>query len=146
MKTDNPKQIAQAWIVYQRNWWAYEKANTLCWRHPVKAWALLQQLLELADTKDLILDVGAGPLEDFIRHHAPSYIQRIESLAANNIRFRKALRNVWIPASNDDVSRRLVNLGCIPLEPSNKEKSPTRRSSTSSHKVRRPVRPVVGLK
>ena len=125
MKTDNPKQIARAWILYQRNWWAYEKAHNLCWRHPVKAWALLQHLLELADTKDLILDVGAGPLEDFIRHHATSYIKRIESLATNNIRFRKALRNVWIPASHDEVSRRLVNLGCIPLDLSNKKKSPT---------------------
>ena len=138
MKTDNPKQIARAWIVYQRNWWAYEKAQNLCWRHPVKAWDLLQHLLELADTKEMILDIGAGPLEDFIRHHAPAYIKRIESLAAINNRFRKALRNVWIPASNDGVSKRLVNLGCIPLDLSNKQKSPTRGSRVPSTRCRVP--------
>ena len=134
---NNLKQIARAWIVYQRNWWAYEKAQNLCWRHPVKAWDLLQHLLELADTKEMILDIGAGPLEDFIRYHAPSYIKRIEALAAKNNRFRKALRIVWIPAGNDDVTKRLVNLGCIPLEPKKNKKSPTRRSTPTAHKVRR---------
>lgn len=123
MKICNPKQIARAWVVFQRNWWAHNQVVALCREHPKKAWALLQHLLVLANTKDLILDVGAGPLEDFIRTHASTYIKRIELLAANNIRFRKALRNVWIPASNDDVSRRLVKLGCIPLELTNKKKA-----------------------
>lgn len=120
MKSTHPKQIARAWVVFQRNWWAYNQVVALCREHPQKAWALIQHLLVLADTKELILDVGAGPLEDFIRAHASTYIKRIEMLAANNIRFRKALRNVWIPASNDDVSIRLVKLGCIPLELTNK--------------------------
>ena len=126
---NNLEQIARAWIVYQRNWWAYEKAQNLCWRYPVKAWDLLQHLLDLADTKEMILDIGSGPLEDFIRCHAPSFIKRIEALAAKNNRFRKALRIVWIPAGNDDVTKRLVNLGCIPLDPKETKKSPTRRST-----------------
>lgn len=133
MKTDNPKQIARAWIVCQRNWWAYEKAQNLCWRHPVKAWGLLPHLLELADTKETILDIGAGPLEDFIRYHAPTYIKRIEALAAINNRFREALRIVWIPAGNDDVTKRLVGLGCIPLQPRNTKKSPAKRSAPAVH-------------
>ena len=135
---NNLKQIARAWIVYQRNWWAYEKAQNLCWRHPVKAWDLLQHLLELADTMEMILDIGAGPLEDFIRYHAPSYIKRIEALAAKNNRFRKALRIVWIPAGNDDVTKRLVNLGCISLEQTNKMKSPTMGSRVPVTRCRVP--------
>ena len=123
MKICNPKQIARAWVVFQRNWWAHNQVVALCREHPKKAWALLQHLLVLANTKDLILDVGAGPLEDFIRAHASTYIKRIELLAANNVRFRKALRNVWIPAGKDDATMRLVKLGCMPLELTNKKKT-----------------------
>ena len=137
MNRNNPKLIAQAWVASQRNWWAYEKTQNLCWRHPAKAWDLLQHLLELADTKETILDIGAGPLEDFIRCHAQSFIDRMEALAAKNVRFRRALRIVWIPAGNDDVTKRLVHLGCIPLEPRIKKKGPTRRSASKSHIVRR---------
>lgn len=60
----------------------------------------------------MIRDLGCGPLEDFVRMHAPGYISQIESRAAEDVRFARALRHVQFPRGDDGVSRRLMALGC----------------------------------
>jgi Family of unknown function (DUF6869) len=113
MTKDKRKDVAHAWIAVQRNWWAWEAIERTSEFRPKTAWGLLQSLIDLADTQELIQDIGAGPLEDFIRAHAPTFIQPIERLASQNRRFRKALRAARIPKGNDDISQRLIQLGCL---------------------------------
>jgi hypothetical protein len=62
----------------------------------------------------LIRDLGCGPLEDFVRLHAPAFIHQIEIRAADDDRFARALKYVWLPNAGDDVSQRLLALGCKP--------------------------------
>jgi hypothetical protein len=69
----------------------------------------------MADTAGLVSILGAGPLEDFIRYHAPRFIGDIEKQAALSPRFRKAMRIVWLPRAVDDISRKLFALGCKPI-------------------------------
>ena len=38
------------------------------------AWSVLTELVELADSKELLEDIGVGPLEDFINYHVSDYI------------------------------------------------------------------------
>ena len=106
----------------QSNWWAVDAVNETCQRKPKQAWPLIQGLLRLATTEGLIQDLGAGPLEDFIRAHGEQYIDKIEALAVRRRRFRKALRVVWIRELNKDLTRRLVALGCQELDNLNKKK------------------------
>ena len=45
--------------------------------------------------------LGAGPLEDFLNHSGPEYIDVIEQLAAKNARFKTVLKGVWQTAEID---------------------------------------------
>ena len=113
---DADDRTARAWIRLQRSWWAHDALFTACASQPKKAWRLLRRIEELATTKDLIGDLGAGPLEDFIRAHAPAFIGPIERRAAKEARFRRALRCVRLPRAEDAVSQRLFALGVEPVD------------------------------
>jgi hypothetical protein len=108
------QQLARAWTVVQTNWWAYEAIADACEKHPKRAWRLLEAVLRHANTRELVRDVGCGPLEDFVRLHAPHFIRQIENRARDNIRFARALSHVNLPGARDDISRRLFALGCKP--------------------------------
>ena len=75
-------RVARAWIEVQRNWWAFDEVQSAVEKQPRRAWRLLVHLADLASTTELARDLGCGPLEDFVRAHAPDYIERIEALAA----------------------------------------------------------------
>lgn len=111
-KSDN--EIARAWVLVQSNWWAADAVADACERKPKRAWRLLGELAKHAATPGLVGDLGCGPLEDFVRMHAPQYIRQIEARAAEDVRFARALRHVLLPDGDDDVSRRLIALGCKP--------------------------------
>ena len=103
--------VARAWVALQRNWWAYERLGTLCTDHPDDAWLVLAHLAAICDSDDLAEDLGAGPLEDFVRLHAPAFLPVIVDLAERSATFRKALGFVRLPQSDDPVSQRLFGLG-----------------------------------
>ncbi len=71
---------------------------------------------DLASTPELVNDLGAGPLEDFVRAHAPRYIGQIERRASEHVRFRRAIQWVRLPRARDRVSQRLFALNCQPID------------------------------
>lgn len=79
MKTD--AQVARAWVQFQTNWWAYEQLSDACFDHPKRAWRFLGEIAKLSCTPALIEDLGCGPLEDFVRLHAPAFITQIAHFA-----------------------------------------------------------------
>ena len=103
--------VARAWVALQRNWWAFERLGVLCAERPDDAWLVLVQLAAICDSDELAEDLGAGPLEDFVRLHAPAYLSAIVDLAERSATFRTALRHVQLPQSDDPVSKRLFGLG-----------------------------------
>jgi hypothetical protein len=113
---DRNLRVARAWVKLQQNWWAYNDLQDAVENRPRTAWLLLGHLADLASTPELIDDLGAGPLEDFVRAHAPKYIGQIERLAAKHDRFRRAIRSVRLPRASDPVSQRLLALGCRGIE------------------------------
>jgi hypothetical protein len=115
-KNDDLLGIARAWVRVQRNWWAYDEVQDAVENHPRRAWALLGLLADLAASDELVDDLGAGPLEDFVCAHAPKFIGQIERRAVEHDRFRRALHSVLLPRASDPVSRRLLALGCRPFD------------------------------
>ena len=114
--TKRDKEIVRAWNQLQLNWWAHEEVFDACHEKPRRAWRLLGYLADAAVNKELVGDLGAGPLEDFIRLHAPQFISPIEARARANRRFRRALTKAYLPKATDPVSLRLFRLGMIAID------------------------------
>jgi hypothetical protein len=116
MSSNRRLDVAGAWIQLQRNWWAYHEVQDAVADRPRKAWLLLGRIADLASTRELESDLGAGPLEDFVRLHAPRYIGQIERRASEHDRFCRAMGWVRLPRARDRVSQRLFALKCRPIE------------------------------
>jgi hypothetical protein len=113
---ERDERTVRAWNRLQRSWWAHGDVFGACEKQPQRAWRLLGRMADLATTTELVQDLGAGPLEDFIRNYAPQFIGQIERRAAHHARFRRALLSVRLPRAKDAVSARLFALGVEPVD------------------------------
>jgi hypothetical protein len=76
--------------------WAVEEVDGLVARHPDAAWELTRILLSKAASDEVLAYVAAGPLEDLLKKHGPSIIDRVEEESRTNDRVRLALSGAWI--------------------------------------------------
>ena len=111
MTKKDTEGLARSWIAFQRNWWAWDKLDDYCRNNANAAWSVLKVLTELADTDELLEDIGVGPLEDFINNYAESHIEELEKAAAQS-GMGKALSHASIRDSENPLSARLAALGC----------------------------------
>ena len=106
------KRIAQAWLNFQKNWWAWDKLDELCRKDPKGAWSVLIELVEHADSKELLEDIGVGPLEDFINYYAADYVDELENVAASSDALTQALGFAQLRDANHPLAERVSALGC----------------------------------
>ncbi len=106
------KKIAQAWVDFQKNWWAWDRLDELCRKDPKSTWTVLTDLVEVADGNELLEDIGVGPLEDFINYYASDYIDKLESAAASNEALSTALSYAQLRDPNHELCDRIAALGC----------------------------------
>ncbi|MDA0822147.1 MAG: hypothetical protein O3C28_06945 [Proteobacteria bacterium] len=106
------KKIAEAWVNFQRNWWAWDKLDELCRKDAKGAWGVLVELVEVAEGDDLLEDIGVGPLEDFVNYYATDYIDEIESAARASAQLSAALAHVQLRDVNHEMAVRIAALGC----------------------------------
>jgi len=110
-------KIADAWIkLYhlpeeseerESNFWAFERLGDLCRDDPESAWRVIEEILQ-KDSSDVILsNLGAGPLEELLVAHSKRFIDRIESRAGQDAKFRKLLGAVWQSEIPADVWKRI---------------------------------------
>jgi len=118
------KKIAQAWINFQQNWWAWDKLDELCRKDPKGTWQVLIDLVEVAESTELLEDIGVGPLEDFINYYAADYIDQLESIAVSSEAFSTALSYVQLRDSTHALSDRIAALGCRVSAGSDKSEDP----------------------
>jgi len=111
MSSKDSATLAQAWIDFQRNWWAWDKLDEYCRKDAEAAWSVLKSLTELADTDELLEDIGVGPLEDFINYYADTYIDQLEE-AANEPGMAMALSHASMRDKDSPLAARLAALGC----------------------------------
>lgn len=112
MDETESKKIAEAWLHFQRNWWAWDKLDELCRKDPKAAWSVLTELVEQAQSKDLLEDIGVGPLEDFINYYASDYIDELEKQAGTSEALAAALAFAQLRDPNHPLSERIAALGC----------------------------------
>ena len=75
--------------------WAEDEMRDVIHADPEIAWEVVKELVARAPDDSILAFVAAGPLENLICAHPDTVIDRVERRAAENARFRKALRAVW---------------------------------------------------
>jgi hypothetical protein len=118
-----PAEWAAVWLRYQReqrreDFWAVDAAFLLPQEDPERAWSLVLALVAQASFEELG-HVGAGPLEHLIEAQAPAFIDRIESQAATDPKFKDTLASIWLNRWHQDPSvvSRLVAASGNQIEP-----------------------------
>ncbi|HZM36949.1 MAG TPA: hypothetical protein VFC18_21000 [Burkholderiales bacterium] len=77
---------------------------------PDSGWATILAVLERIDAQPssrLFQVLAAGPLEDLLARHGDAFVERIESEARVNERFKLLLGGVWQNAMSEHVWRRV---------------------------------------
>lgn len=103
--------LISAWLTYKKNWWAFEALDDQVRDRPDEAWGTILALIAAAEP-EMLRDIGAGPLEDFVGAHGDAYIDQIEHEASLNPKFQEALQQVWLKPDENGVVERLAKLGC----------------------------------
>jgi hypothetical protein len=103
------------WLRYYRehrdaDFWAVDAVFLLPDDDPERAWSLTCELIKQADWDELG-NIGPGPLEHLVKAHAPAFIDRIESEAARDSKFRATLATIWVNSHylTPEVVSRLVS-------------------------------------
>jgi Family of unknown function (DUF6869) len=107
------------WFSTDPHWWALEFWWLVSGREGVAAREavardLLVSLVDHAPSDDVLLHIGAGPFEEFIRADEDR-VRWIEEQAVSSAKFRTALGNVWIWSEPDWVFERIEHAARIPL-------------------------------
>ena len=89
------------------NHWSIEKFFDLDFDHPQLCWEAILQILHRKPSQKVLGVLAAGPLEDLIHHHGPSFINEIEKEAKINTEFKDLLGGVW-ESSTDEVWNRVL--------------------------------------
>jgi hypothetical protein len=87
--------IAEGWIAAQEQWWAWEAMDRACRSEPELAWKLIATVLSRTESEKIVENLGAGPLEDLLANHGDKFIDRAESLASRDLKFRQCLSHTW---------------------------------------------------
>jgi len=75
--------------------WAHEAVDLLVRTEPEKAWSMILRLIELSPDDYVLARVAAGPLEDLLGLHSYAFIDRVETQASEDPKFRRCLSGVW---------------------------------------------------
>ena len=77
------------------DFWAFNELADLIRDDSDGAWQIVVEVLACASDDETLGYVAAGALEDLICAHPHAMIDRVETRARQDTRFRKAVRRVW---------------------------------------------------
>lgn len=122
MTDEEVNSLADAWLEYweTRNNRAcddehYSALSDRLWEKlspayecdPEDLWQFVQTIYKRPMSDRLFAVLAAGPLEDLIAYHGPAFIDRIETEARQNPRFKELLGGVWRSSATDQVWARV---------------------------------------
>jgi len=117
------QRLAEAWAQAQLahdagtispvQWKAIFAVQRLAFREsPDLLWHIVLEVVRTDPPLEVQEILAAGPLEDLIQDFGAEMVDRIASEAASNPAFANLLPRVWIPKSDDPITRRYIELGC----------------------------------
>lgn len=75
--------------------WAFEEVQALLSADVERAWKITCEMIRITADESALAYIAAGPLEDLLKYHGATFIDRVERLAQNDPHFRSALMGVW---------------------------------------------------
>ena len=94
--------------------WSQDVMADIVRDRPDDALDMIVEMLAHAADERVISMLAAGPLEDVLAYHGDALIDRVESEADGNSRFKHALGDVWQNAMSDEVWERVKAAGPDP--------------------------------
>jgi len=119
-----PQPLVDDWIRYHVEkrkgtdplFLAWEKVDELIRVDPEAGWTLTLELIEAAPNVEVLANVAAGPLEDLLSRSPERFIDRVETQARRDAKFRRCLTGVWgLPSSVNDRLRKYISTVENPL-------------------------------
>jgi hypothetical protein len=116
---DEPKDtdIARSWIAMHRagkgsdaqnaNFWAHMALDDLRDSNLERYWKIINEIRRLDDSDSILSNLAAGPLEDLLASSGSAFIERCETLAKVDDRFKVMLGMVWKNSIPDDIWERV---------------------------------------
>ncbi|MCP5500201.1 MAG: hypothetical protein H7A25_09890 [Leptospiraceae bacterium] len=113
-KTDN--EIAKMWIEYSSdtkknkelfNYWEY--VNNLINNDSNKSWQLILTLIKYSNSDQILANIAAGPLEDFINKYYKDFYSKIDNQLRIDSKFRKCITGVWLNKNLSKDFRNMIN-------------------------------------
>ena len=111
----SPAVLAECWGRY----WAAEtkRRDEFSWVHdelfddlqgnPERVWQFILEAVRNPDCLEHMPVLAAGPVEDLLSMHGPSFIDRVESTARQDATFANVLGGVWRAQMSADVWNRV---------------------------------------
>ena len=97
--------LAATWIALQyaksdsreheAKFWSFEEMARLQTSDPERCWSIILRIFALDRSDHLLANLAAGPLEDLLAAHGERFIERVETLARQEPRFRFTTQMVW---------------------------------------------------
>ena len=97
--------LAKAWVYmhsvkenspeWEDTFWSYIKLGELISEAPNDAWEAINEIRKLDGSDHILLNLAAGPLEDFLVYHGEDFIDRIEDACKEDDQLRKLLGATW---------------------------------------------------
>ena len=111
-------RVVDAWILgseakngpaeRERNWWAVDLV--MDWTLEGEAdrlWLFILSTYRRNLSDRVVSVLAAGPLEDLLAKHGPTFIERVEELAREDKKFNHLLGGVWQNTMSDEVWKRV---------------------------------------
>jgi hypothetical protein len=93
---------------HEKNWWALE--IVMNWKHDNQhelLWSFILAVHARDTNGESSGHLAAGPVEDLLSEFGSDYIERVEALAASDVRFKTMLCGVWQDGMSDELWRRI---------------------------------------
>lgn len=117
MKELQDADIARGWIdmhlaskgseAQDASFWAYTALDDLRHDDVERFWTIIHQIRRLNDSEEILSNLAAGPLEDLLANSGREFIDRCESLAKTDERFKLMLGMLWKNTIPDDIWKRI---------------------------------------
>ncbi len=87
------------------DFWAWEEVQRRVKADLAGAWAIIQLLVQKADSNGELGYVAAGPLEDFIDIYGNAALDVVETACKNDQRMQLALSGIWLERESSVLMR-----------------------------------------
>ena len=107
------EDVATAWLTVSVDEcaasakWAFPELDDLIRDEPERAWRIIIALAERVSTPEAKSLLAAGPIENLLSRHGPTFIDRVEQRAQSDPGFNYLLGGVWRFEMTEDIWNRL---------------------------------------